>query len=153
HFDPRLPGTRFPHGESSARVSRGPQPRYDGHPASLAFASVVDLVRLLKARKVTSTALTRMYLDRLKRFGPRLNSVVTFTEELALIQAARADRELAAGRYRGPLHGIPWGAKDLLATRGIRTTFGARPYEAQILDYDATVVRRLEEAGAVLVAK
>jgi Asp-tRNA(Asn)/Glu-tRNA(Gln) amidotransferase A subunit family amidase len=94
-----------------------------------------------------------MYLERLKRFGPRLNCVVTLTEDLALQQAERADLELTAGHYRGPLHGIPWGAKDLLATKGIRTTFGAKPYENHVLDYDATVVKRLEDAGAVLVAK
>src|SRR5262249_44219811 len=85
--------------------------------------------------------------------GPALHCVVNLTEELALRQAARADREIAAGRYRGPLHGIPWGAKDLLATKGIPTTYGAKPYERQVLDYDATVVQRLGAGGAVLVAK
>jgi Asp-tRNA(Asn)/Glu-tRNA(Gln) amidotransferase A subunit family amidase len=94
-----------------------------------------------------------MYLNRLKRFDPALKCVITITEELALQQAARADQEIDAGHYRGPLHGIPWGAKDLLATRGIRTTWGARPYEQQVFDDDATVVQRLETAGAVLVAK
>ncbi len=94
-----------------------------------------------------------MYLDRLKRHGPTLESVITVTEELALRQAARADREIATGTYRGPLHGIPWGGKDLLAVKGYRTTWGARPYEDQVIDEDATVVRRLEEAGAVLIAK
>jgi Asp-tRNA(Asn)/Glu-tRNA(Gln) amidotransferase A subunit family amidase len=134
-------------------MSAGRIPSFDGRIESLALASVVDLARLLKARRITSVDLTRMYLDRLKKFGPRLNCVVTLTEELAMRQAELADKEIAAGKYRGPLHGIPWGAKDLLATRGIRTTFGAKPYENQILDYDATVVRKLEEAGAVLVAK
>jgi Asp-tRNA(Asn)/Glu-tRNA(Gln) amidotransferase A subunit family amidase len=94
-----------------------------------------------------------MYLARLKRLGPRLLCVVTLTEERALAQAERADREIAAGRWRGPLHGIPWGAKDLLATRGVPTTYGAKPFETQMLDEDAAVVRRLDEAGAVLVAK
>ncbi len=153
HFEPRLPGTPVPRGRSGFKLSRGATPRYDGNPESLAFATAVDLSRLLKARKVTSTALTKMYLERLKRFGPRLNCVVTLTEDLALAQAARADQEIAAGRYRGPLHGIPWGAKDLLATRGIPTTWGAKPYQGQVFDYDATAVRRLEEAGAVLLAK
>ncbi|MFN3649683.1 MAG: amidase [Armatimonadota bacterium] len=152
-FDPRLPGMKLPKLSAEVRMSAGPAPRYDGNPESLAFASVVELSRLVKARRISSAALTRMYLDRLKRIGPRLNCVVTLTEELALRQAESADREIAAGRYRGPLHGIPWGAKDLLATKGIRTTWGAKPYEAQVFDYDATVVRRLEEAGAVLVAK
>jgi Asp-tRNA(Asn)/Glu-tRNA(Gln) amidotransferase A subunit family amidase len=94
-----------------------------------------------------------MYLERLKTYGPKLNNVVTLTEELALAQAAQADREIRSGRYRGPLHGIPWGAKDLFATKGIPTTWGAAPYQKQVFDYDATVVERLREAGAVLVAK
>jgi Asp-tRNA(Asn)/Glu-tRNA(Gln) amidotransferase A subunit family amidase len=153
HFDPRLPGAVYPEGKSSCRLSSGPLLRHAGPVDGLAFATVVELSRLLKARKVTSTELTRMYLERLKKHGPELHCVVTLTEELALRQAARADHELAAGRYRGPLHGIPWGAKDLLATRGIRTTFGAKPYEQQVFDADATVVSRLEEAGAVLLAK
>ena len=94
-----------------------------------------------------------MYLERLKKHGPALNCVVTLTEELALAQAAQADREIRAGRYRGPLHGIPWGAKDLFATKGIPTTWGAAPYQNQVFDYDATIVERLRDAGAVLVAK
>jgi Asp-tRNA(Asn)/Glu-tRNA(Gln) amidotransferase A subunit family amidase len=152
-FDPCLPGTSVPRGKSSFRLSPGTPIRYPGDSEALAFATAVDLSRLLKARKISSTALTRMYLARLKRLGPRLNCVVTLTEELALEQSARADREIAAGHYRGPLHGIPWGAKDLLATRGIRTTWGAKPFEHQVFDYDATVVQRLAEAGTVLVAK
>ena len=119
----------------------------------LAFASLGQLSALLRGRKITSTELTQLYLDRLKAYGLALECVVTLTEELALAQAARADREIAAGRYRGPLHGIPWGAKDLLATKGIRTTWGAAPYKDRVLDEDATVVKKLEEAGAVLVAK
>jgi Asp-tRNA(Asn)/Glu-tRNA(Gln) amidotransferase A subunit family amidase len=107
----------------------------------------------VQKREVSSTELTRMYLERLKTYGMRLNAVVTLTEELALKQAAEADREIKAGKYRGPLHGIPWGAKDLLATRGIPTTFGAAPYKNQVFDFDATVVERLQTAGAVLVAK
>jgi Asp-tRNA(Asn)/Glu-tRNA(Gln) amidotransferase A subunit family amidase len=94
-----------------------------------------------------------MYLERLKKFGPRLNCVITLTEELALKQAAQADDEIRRGKYKGPLHGIPWGAKDLLATKGIRTTWGAEPFQEQIIDRDATVVERLRTAGAVLVAK
>ena len=120
---------------------------------SLAFEPVTVLSRLLERREVTSVDLTRMYLDRLRRYGNQLNCVITLTDELALSQAATADMEIRAGRYRGPLHGIPWGAKDLLATRGVRTTWGAKPYEFQIIDTDATVARRLQEAGAVLVAK
>jgi Asp-tRNA(Asn)/Glu-tRNA(Gln) amidotransferase A subunit family amidase len=119
----------------------------------LAFAPVTQLAALIRTRQVSSTALTEMYLRRLKRYDPALRCVVSLTEELALSQARRADSELAAGHYRGPLHGIPWGAKDLLATRGIRTTWGATPFQDQMIDADATVVRRLEDAGAVLVAK
>jgi Asp-tRNA(Asn)/Glu-tRNA(Gln) amidotransferase A subunit family amidase len=119
----------------------------------LAFLPVTALAPLIQKRDISSTELTRMYLERLERHGTRLNAVVTLTGELALSQAAEADREIKAGRYRGPLHGIPWGAKDLLATRGIPTTFGAAPYKNQVLDYDATVVERLRDAGAVLVAK
>jgi len=94
-----------------------------------------------------------IFFSRLKKYGPRLECVVTLTEDVALEQAKKADEEIAAGHYRGPLHGIPWGAKDLLATHGIKTTWGARPYKDQILQEDATVVKRLREAGAVLAAK
>jgi Asp-tRNA(Asn)/Glu-tRNA(Gln) amidotransferase A subunit family amidase len=119
----------------------------------LAFMPVTALAALVQKRDVSATELTRMYLERLKKYGPKLNCVVTLTEELALAQAAQADKEIRAGRYRGPLHGIPWGAKDLFATKGIVTTWGAAPYQHQVLDYDATVVERLRDAGAVLVAK
>ena len=120
---------------------------------ALAFATVRELAELVRTRKVTSVALTKMYLARLRRYDPRLHFVITFTEERALAQAAAADREIAAGKYRGPLHGIPWGAKDLLAVKGYRTTWGAGGFEQQQFDYDATVVERLDAAGAVLVAK
>ncbi len=119
----------------------------------LAFATVPQLAELIRTRKVSSTELTKMYLARLKRYGPKLLCVVTLTEELALKQAAAADAEIKRGKYRGPLHGIPWGAKDLFATKGIKTTWGAEPYRDQVVDYDSTVVERLNEAGAVLVAK
>ncbi len=119
----------------------------------LAFASVRELAELVKTRKVTSVALTKMYLARLKRHDPRLHFVITLTEERALKQAAAADKEISAGKYRGPLHGIPWGAKDLLAVKGYRTTWGAAGFEEQRFDYDATVVERLDAAGAVLLAK
>jgi Asp-tRNA(Asn)/Glu-tRNA(Gln) amidotransferase A subunit family amidase len=119
----------------------------------LAFEPVTRLAALIRGRKITSTQLTKMYLDRLKRIGPKLEAVVTLTEDLALEQAARADREIADGHYRGPLHGIPWGAKDLLAAKGYPTTWGAMPYKDQVIDMDATVVKKLDAAGAVLVAK
>lgn len=119
----------------------------------LAFYPVTALAELIRTRQVTSQELTEMYLSRLKKYGPKLECVVTLTEELARAQAKRADEEIAQGKYRGPLHGIPYGAKDLLATKGIRTTWGAAPYKEQIPSEDATVVKKLEEAGAVLVAK
>lgn len=119
----------------------------------LAFATVPQLAELIRTRKISSTELTKMYLDRLKRYGPKLLCVVTLTDELALKQAAAADAEIKRGKYRGPLHGIPWGAKDLFATKGIKTTWGAEPYRDQVIDYDSTVVERLNDAGAVLVAK
>ena len=119
----------------------------------LAFATVPQLSELLRTRRISSTELTKMYLERLKKYGTKLLCVVTLTEELALKQAAAADAEIKRGKYRGPLHGIPWGAKDLFATKGIKTTWGAEPYRDQVIDYDSTVVERLNEAGAVLVAK
>ncbi len=119
----------------------------------LAFATITELGALLRSRKITSLALTQMYLARLKRYDPKLQFVITLTEERALAQARAADAELDAGKVRGPLHGIPWGAKDLLAVKGYRTTWGAGGFEHQMMDEDATVVQRLDAAGAVLVAK
>jgi Asp-tRNA(Asn)/Glu-tRNA(Gln) amidotransferase A subunit family amidase len=119
----------------------------------LAFLPVTALSQLIRTRAVSSLELTKLYLERLKKYDPALKCVVTLTEELALKQADAADREIAAGRYRGPLHGIPWGAKDLIAYPGYKTTWGAGPYKEQTLDVKATVARKLEEAGAVLVAK
>lgn len=119
----------------------------------LAFYSVAELSVLLRTGKVTSLELTKMYLSRLKRFGDTLQCVVSLTEELAMEQAKKADEEIAAGRYRGPLHGIPYGVKDLLAVEGYKTTWGAMPFKDQEINYTATVVEKLEAAGAVLVAK
>jgi Asp-tRNA(Asn)/Glu-tRNA(Gln) amidotransferase A subunit family amidase len=119
----------------------------------LAFATVKELSELLAARRITSLALTRMYLGRLKRYDTKLHFVITLTEERALQQARAADKEIAAGKCRGPLHGIPWGAKDLLAVKGYPTTWGAGGFEHQSFDEDATVVQRLDAAGAVLIAK
>jgi Asp-tRNA(Asn)/Glu-tRNA(Gln) amidotransferase A subunit family amidase len=119
----------------------------------LAFFSVHELSELLRRRRVRSLELTRMYLDRIRRHDAALLSVVTLLEERALAQARAADEEIARGRWRGPLHGIPWGAKDLLAVRGHPTTWGVDVYAERVIDEDATVVRRLDEAGAVLLAK
>jgi Asp-tRNA(Asn)/Glu-tRNA(Gln) amidotransferase A subunit family amidase len=119
----------------------------------VAFASVKQLGDLLMYRRVTSVELTRMYIERLKRYDSLLHFVITLMEDRALAQAKKADEEIAAGKHRGPLHGIPWGAKDLLAVKGFPTTWGAGGFEHQSFDEDATVVQRLDEAGAVLVAK
>jgi Asp-tRNA(Asn)/Glu-tRNA(Gln) amidotransferase A subunit family amidase len=119
----------------------------------IAFANVTQLSQWIETRKLTSERLTKIYLARLKEFDPKLHCLITLTEELALSQAKQADAEIAAGHYRGPLHGIPWGAKDLLDTAGIHTTYGAEPFRNRIPSADATVVERLHAAGAVLVAK
>jgi len=142
HFVPRLPGKSPRRGPARFRPTRATAPK-KAHWKSveeLAFLPVAELAPLVRARLVSSADLTGMYLDRLKRYGPKLNCVITLTEELALRQAAEADREIRAGRYRGPLHGIPWGAKDLFATKGIPTTWGAEPYQNQVIDHDATAV-------------
>jgi Asp-tRNA(Asn)/Glu-tRNA(Gln) amidotransferase A subunit family amidase len=155
-FRPYLPGRRPKPGatpNARLKITLHPPAARRASSEDLAFLPVTALAALVQKRDVSSTDLTRMYLDRLRKLGPKLNCVVTLTEELALAQAAQADREIRAGRYRGPLHGIPWGAKDLFATKGIPTTWGAAPYQSQVIDHDATVVERLREAGAVLVAK
>jgi Asp-tRNA(Asn)/Glu-tRNA(Gln) amidotransferase A subunit family amidase len=159
YFDPRSPGTkthcrdRCTSTIEPIKLSNFPLPPVPTELEKMAFYPLTHLSMLIKMRKVTSKQLTEMCLRRLKRYDPYLHCVVTLTEELALTQAKRADDEMDQGIYRGPLHGIPWGAKDLLATKGIPTTWGAKPYEDQVIDTNATVVERLEEAGAVLVAK
>jgi Asp-tRNA(Asn)/Glu-tRNA(Gln) amidotransferase A subunit family amidase len=154
-FRPYLPGKK-PTGRSTPgaklKFTRPVVPA-NVKPEEIALLPVTALATLIESKRITSTELTKIYLDRLKKYGDTLKCVVTLTEELALKQAADADAEIKAGKYRGPLHGIPWGAKDLLATRGIKTTWGATPYKDQVIDLDATVVERLREAGAVLVAK
>ncbi|MGA8940574.1 MAG: amidase, partial [Acidobacteriaceae bacterium] len=134
----------------SILVSNGPP---SGSDEGIAFASVWQLSRWLEAKQLKSERLTKIYLERLERFNKELNCVITLTADHALEQARKADAEIAAGKYRGPLHGIPWGAKDLLDTAGIRTTWGAAPFKDRVPVEDATVTKRLNEAGAVLVAK
>jgi Asp-tRNA(Asn)/Glu-tRNA(Gln) amidotransferase A subunit family amidase len=151
-FNPVLPGKKLP---SERRPLRRAQinvsmPRSD---EELAFLPLTHLSRLVESRQVTPTALTKLYLGRLKQHDPQLHCVVTLTEELALRQARQADQEIASGAYRGPLHGIPFGLKDLLAVRGIRTTWGMSPFKDRVIDTDATVYSRLTKAGAILVAK
>jgi Asp-tRNA(Asn)/Glu-tRNA(Gln) amidotransferase A subunit family amidase len=138
-MSPHSPATSIP--EAPARIE------------DLAFATVGELGALLRVRKITSLDLTQMYISRLKRYDSKLHFVITLTEDRALAQARAADDEIAAGKYRGPLHGIPWGAKDLLAVKGYPTTWGAGGFEHQSFDEDATVVQRLDAAGAVLIAK
>jgi len=154
-FQTFLPGKR-PTGKSTPgaklRVSK-PTVSANLTPEQIAFLPVTSLAALIESKRLTSTQLTKLYLDRLKAHGPKLNAVITLTEDLALKQAAQADAEIKAGKYRGPLHGIPWGAKDLLAAKNYKTTWGATPYKDQMLDLDATVVQRLTDAGAVLAAK
>jgi Asp-tRNA(Asn)/Glu-tRNA(Gln) amidotransferase A subunit family amidase len=155
-FDPVLPGVKLETERKPPRISKtvdsfpvsGPQNLED-----LAFTSARELAELIRTKKISSLALTQMYLGRLKKYDPAMKFVVTLTEERAIAQAKKADAEIATGKYRGPLHGLPWGAKDLLAVKGYRTTWGAGGFETQMIDEDATVVKRLDEAGAVLVAK
>ncbi len=157
-FQPYLPGNKPVGPATPGRPVRYTKPSAAAikRPANLedvAFWPVTKLAALIERRLVTSTELTQMYLSRLERFQPQLLFAVTITKDLALQQAAEADKAIAAGKYKGPLHGIPWGAKDLFATKGIATTWGAEPYVSQVPDYDSTVVERLRDAGAVLVAK
>ena len=152
-WDPVVPGA--PVGPMHGTVVRsavdaGELPKTDG---DIAFAPVTKLSRWIETKKITSERLTKIYLDRIATFNGTLRCVITATPEVAMRQARKADAEIAAGKYRGPLHGIPWGGKDLLDTAGVRTTWGAEFYEHRVPDKDATVVARLEAAGAVMVAK
>jgi Asp-tRNA(Asn)/Glu-tRNA(Gln) amidotransferase A subunit family amidase len=152
-WDPMLPGVKaLPLRDQFlwSKADPGPLPSRD---EEIAYAPVTRLARWIEKRQLTSERLTQIYLARLKRFDPQLRCVITLTSDLALEQAQRADREIAAGKYRGPLHGIPWGGKDLLDTQGIATTYGAEPFRSRVPTADAAVVRRLHQAGAVLVAK
>jgi Asp-tRNA(Asn)/Glu-tRNA(Gln) amidotransferase A subunit family amidase len=148
-----LPGERVGPQQNQfvrSKSDPGPLPTND---ADIAFAPVTRLSRWIEQRKLTSERLTQIYLRRIEQFDPKLRCVITVTRELALTQAKRADQEIAAGKYRGPLHGIPWGGKDLLDTAGIPTTYGAEPYRNRIPKEDAAIVKRLHAAGAVLIAK
>src|SRR5215472_16619416 len=155
-FDPTMSNTKYETEKWPMKMSAAPKAWSSNVPKNLedlAFASVRQWAELVRTKKVSSMALTEMHLHRLKKYDPVLKFVVSLTEERALAQAKKADSEIAAGKYRGPLHGIPWGAKDLLSTKGYPTTWGAAGFENQVIDEDATVVKRLDEAGAVLVAK
>jgi Asp-tRNA(Asn)/Glu-tRNA(Gln) amidotransferase A subunit family amidase len=156
NFDPVPAGMKLDTLRRPMKISAAPSVGASGVPNNLeevAFFSVRQLAELVRTKKVSSTALTEMYLERLKRYDATLKFVVTLTEERARAKAKEADQEIAAGKYRGPLHGLPWGAKDLLAVKGYRTTWGAGGFENQTIDEDAEVVKRLDASGAVLLAK
>ena len=152
-WNPVLPGTKHGPTEDSFASGGQPVPTLPESEADIAFAPVTWLADWIRTRQITSERLTGIYLQRLEAFDPKLHCVITLTREHALQQARAADGEIAAGKYRGPLHGIPWGAKDLLDTAGIATTWGAEPYRNRIPGKDAAVTARLNDAGAVLVAK
>ncbi|HEX8818056.1 MAG TPA: amidase [Terriglobales bacterium] len=152
-WNPVLPGMKTLPAENRFVRSTGDPGPLPANDADIAFAPVAQLSRWIETKKITSDRLTRIYLARLKRYDPKLHCVITLTEELALSQAKQADLEIASGKYRGPLHGIPFGVKDLLDTAGIPTTYGAEPFRHRVPDNDSVVVKRLQDAGAVLVAK
>ncbi|RCR71603.1 amidase [Larkinella punicea] len=153
YFNPLPAGFKLPQGAASFKASPVGKTALPANRHDLAYYSVAQLGELLKTRQITSEELTKFFLERLKTHNAKLFCVVTFTDELALKQARQADAEIKAGKYRGPLHGIPYGAKDLFAKKGYKTTWGSVPYQNQTLDYDATIIQRLEKAGAVLCAK
>lgn len=153
YFNPLPTGFRMPTGPSSFRTSAPTNVKLPANRDDLAFYTVSQLGELIRTKQISSLELTQFFLNRLKTYDPKLLCVVTLTEELALAQARRADADLKAGNYHGPLHGIPYGAKDLLAKKGYKTTWGSVPYKDQMIDLDATVIQKLEAAGAVLCAK
>ena len=152
-FRPLLPGGTLPTGKPKWQPTRFRPLTKWGKLDELAFLPATELGALVKAKKITSTELTKMYVERLKTYSPKLNCMITLTEDLALEQAAKASAEIRRGKHRGPLHGIPYGAKDLFNTKGIKTTWGAEPYMDQVPEYNATVIDKLEKHGSVLVAK
>jgi Asp-tRNA(Asn)/Glu-tRNA(Gln) amidotransferase A subunit family amidase len=152
-WDPALPGLNIVLQQDRFVRSKSDPGSLPAKDEDIAYAPLTKLSRWIEMRQITSERLTHIYLDRLERFNPKLRCAITITRELALKQAKQADQEIAQGKYRGPLHGIPWGGKDLLDTAGIPTTYGAEPYRNRIPSEDAAVVKRLHEAGAVLIAK
>ena len=150
---PVLPGMKFNQKQEPVNWNIPGNIAVPSNKNELAFYSILQLASLLKNKKISSVELTKFFIDRLKKFGDTLQCVISITEDIALEQAARADREIAAGKYRGPLHGIPYGLKDLFAVKGTKTTWGAAPFKDQSFDEDAYVYLKLKEAGAVLIAK
>ncbi|MGE3886435.1 MAG: amidase [Vicinamibacterales bacterium] len=153
HFSPMVAGLEVDRTRHPFRPSKAPSVRRPSNLEDLAFWPVRHLAELVRTKQVSSVELTGMYLARLHRYNPTLNNVVTFLDEHGLAEARRADAEIAAGRYKGPLHGIPWGAKDIISVKGYKTTWGSPAFKEQQFDYDASVVEMLREAGAVLIAK
>lgn len=153
YFSPLVPGTRLDRVGKPIRISKPPDVKRPANLEDVSYWPVLHLAQLLKTRQVKSVELAELYLARLKKYGKALNCVVTLTDDLAMTQARQADREIAAGHYRGPLHGIPWGCKDIIAVPGYPTTWGAPGWKSRVIDVEATVPRLLREAGAVLVAK
>ena len=152
-FNPVLPGMTIPRKQMPVQFNVPDEVKLPADRNQLAFYSIPQLASLIKHKKISSEQLTRFYIDRLKKYGPGLHCVIELTEELAIRQAKKADAEIAAGKYRGPLHGIPYGIKDLFAVEGTHTTWGTPPYKDQMIHQTAFVAKQLENAGAVLVAK
>jgi Asp-tRNA(Asn)/Glu-tRNA(Gln) amidotransferase A subunit family amidase len=152
-FDPHPAGFEIPEKQNNPAFIIPANVELPADLEEIAFYTIPQLASLIKSRKITSLALTQLYIARIKRFDGQLQSVITLTEDLALKQAAKADQEIAAGNYKGILHGIPYGVKDLMAVEGYPTTWGAAPYQNQMINYTSTVVNKLEAQGAVLVAK
>src|SRR5438876_2986290 len=153
HFSALVPGIEVNRAKLPFRLSAPPPLKRPAALEDAAFWPVRHLAELIRTRQVSSVELTEMYLTRLHRYNPKLNNVVTFLDDLAMAEAKRADAEIAAGKYKGPLHGIPWGAKDIIAVKGFKTTWGSPAFKDQSFDYDASVVEFVRDAGAVLIAK
>jgi Asp-tRNA(Asn)/Glu-tRNA(Gln) amidotransferase A subunit family amidase len=153
HFSPVVPGMTVHKTRVPFRLSSAPSVKRPANLEEAAFWPLRNLGELIRTRQVTSLELTEMYLARLHRYNPILNNVVTFLDDYGRTEAKRADSEIAAGKYKGPLHGIPWGAKDIISVKGFKTTWGSNNFKEQVLDYDASVVEQLRDAGAVLIAK
>src|SRR6185312_1055216 len=153
YFNPVLPGMKIDRTRRTFRASAAPRVQRPPNLEDVAFWPVTSLSVLIRTRQVTSVELTEMYLARAKRYNPKLKCFVTIMDDLAVKEARRADQEIAAGKYRGPLHGIPYGIKDLFAVKGYPTTWGAAPFKDRVIDVEATVVTRLRDAGAVLIVK
>ena len=153
HFSALVPGMDVNRARLPFRLSAAPAVKRPANLEDVAFWPVRHLAELLRSKQVTSVELTGMYLARLHRYNAKLNNVVTFLDDVAIAEAKRADAEIAAGRYKGPLHGVPWGAKDIISVKGYKTTWGSPAFKEQSFDYDASIVEMLRDAGAVLIAK